>query len=172
MDVVSNSVFTDVNDILYGDLCNSGNYYGTIADCQSFDDGIAEEGLLPLIFHLFILLRNIIENYEIQKRTSTGLQIAGKEALNNIELYDSCIFSYFLCVDIIIDKYIKPLFQQVQTMIINGILNTFTDLTQKRLGILIGYSFLIFVLILMIWMPFIGHISVTVNNKYHNDIDI
>lgn len=68
-------------------------------------------------------------------------------------------------IDIIIDKFLRPVMIDIQNVISNGVGTTFNDLSSKRLIILIVYSLTICILIIFIWGPTISYLSSGVSFK-------
>ena len=75
---------------MYGNSCQNANTFDNPTDCQNFANGMATQGLTPLIFNMFILLRDVIESYETTKKTTGNLTAARNIALNSMELFEAC----------------------------------------------------------------------------------
>ena len=55
----------------------------------------------------------------------------------------------------------RPLLSDVRDSLIEGIKITYTNISDIRLGLLIGYLLIITILILFIWQPFLNYMQKT-----------
>ena len=61
---------------------------------------------------------------------------------------------------------IRPLFTEVRNSFTNGITNTYKNISDIRLGLLIGYLLLITLIIICVSQPFLGYVNgIDTNSK-------
>lgn len=157
---MSTSAFNEIDNMLYGNICNSVEVSSIFPNCTNFAEGIGNQGLSPVIYYLLVASRIATEKYNTQMNNigTSNYESIKVSALNSQNLYEVCIINP-LYIGVILSKILDPVFTKVQGEIVKGIKDTFSSIETTRLSVLIPYLFVIFLSALVIWRPIFIHLS-------------
>ena len=64
-DVVSNQKLDELEDLIFGNTCETNNPFDSVEECEAFEDGITLRGLSVMVTNFLYRIRSLMISYEL-----------------------------------------------------------------------------------------------------------